>query len=119
MVDSGVSCTTDRNLQIEEKSMNQILRLAYTSPDTVSFRMYYENEGIAVTKESAFIELPKTDTLEYDLREVQTMQGFDGVYEVSFTSIDDGGLEGPLGQNMTIPFDFVVPEPPTAEFSDV
>lgn len=100
--------------------MNHILQLTSTSPDVVSFRMYYKLDTATEPLDTTapYIELPKNDTLKYDLRDIPEMQSFDGTYKVAFTSIDDGNLEGPLGQMHVVSFDFVAPNPPTAVFSD-
>ncbi len=100
--------------------MNHILQLASTSPDVVKFKMYYKLDSATepLDQNSPFIELPVTDTLRYDLRDIPAMQSFDGIYKVAFSAVDDGNLEGPLGQPHVVTFDFVAPNPPTAVFSD-
>lgn len=100
--------------------MNHILQLQSTSPDVVTFRMYYKPESTtgSVSTTDPYIELPVNADLKYDLRTVPEMQSFDGVFKVAFTSVDDGNLEGPMGDQMTVSFDFVAPNPPTAVFSD-
>lgn len=102
--------------------MNHILRLKSTSPDVVSYRMYYKlsSDSNPVSTEDSFVEFLVNADGKYNLFDYPEIDGvLDGEYKVAFTSVDDANLEGPLGEEQVVLFDFVPPNPPTAVFSDV
>lgn len=86
-----------------------------SSPDVLSYRMYYEtvSSDVAVSYDSPFVELPGEGP--WNLETFQELQALDDNFNIMFTAIDDGGNESDLGQiHENVPLDFTAPEAPGA-----
>ena len=81
-----------------------------TSPDVVSYKLYYEEVPNEVTYDSPYIDLSGSSVA---LHEVSEFADFDSTYNMGVSAVDDAGNESDMSKIGDVPLDLNPPLPPT------
>ena len=81
------------------------------SPDVAGYKLYYETSPDAVTYNSPNVALSSNSVV---LNSIPEFAGFDGVFNIGVSAVDDGGNESDMSLLNDVPLDFAAPEPPGA-----